>query len=706
MAYGIHGFPPSGSAAPAPVTAGAGDWFSPMQILRRLWSRRSLLFGVAASVFAGLALILFSLTPRYTGAAQILIEAPPAQATNPLQPTGITAADREKVVSEVQVVMSRGIAEQAVNDLNLETNPEFNPALDTSLFGRFKALLGAGGSHAEIVEDFYSHLNVYPVVTTRVIAVEFSSADPALARDAANRVAELYIEQQRRASYDLNAQARDWLSQQIDTLRSQVADAEARAEAFRARTGLLEGTAGVQIQSQQLSELNTQLGQARAARAEAEARVANMERLIGTDGAAESADSELEVLQSPLIQQLRGQEVQLKREITELSAQLLPSHPRMIQKQAELENLADQIRTEIQKVINSVRNQASVAAAREASAQRELGRLEARRAVADRDQIQLRALEREATANRSVLESFLSRYTEISTRGDLSIQEANARIISRAELPANPSFPQKPPMLVLAAMAALAAGLTTVFVAELTHRTLRHVYDVEAASGVPVLASLPSVGILPQDEALRDPGGLFADGIRSLHEGLGIFPAGNQRGRIVLVTSTARGEGRTSTAIALARFMAQGGLRVLLIDADFQQPEVEAMLGLKPAWGFSDLLGGRAGYKHVILRDPASNVHVMGAGGTDALAALASPRLQGIMAQLTRAYDVIVLDAAPVWSVEAHLLARLADQCVYAVRWDATERDRVTAGVRHLSASGVRGGIGVVLTCAEQAVVA
>ncbi len=219
-----------------------------------------------------------------------------------------------------------------------------------------------------------------------------------------------------------------------------------------------------------------------------------------------------------------------------------------------------------------MQNEARVAETRETNLQRQMQQLEMRRAVDDQSGVELRALERDAAANRTVLESFLSRYTEVSTRGDLSIQEANARTISRAETPGEPNFPKKGPMVVLAALAALAAGLAAVLIAELTNRTVRYAGDVENASGLKVFASLPAIASLPQDEAMRRPEGLFADGIRSIQSSLGIRPARNARGRVVLVTSTARGEGRTSTAMALARFMSQGGLRVLLIDVDFERP--------------------------------------------------------------------------------------------------------------------------------------
>jgi succinoglycan biosynthesis transport protein ExoP len=676
------------------------DGLNPLQILRRLCSRRWLLLFVTNIVFASLAYAVFQIQPLYTATAEILIEAPPAEPTNPLQTSPSQLADREKVASEVQVLMSRGLADSAVRAFHLSERAEFNPTLDLSLLGRFRVLIGATGTQAEIAANFTGRLNVFPVGTSRVIAVAFTSNDPELARDVANRVADLYIDGQRQSRVDLNAQASGWLQKQIESLRERVADSEAKAEMFRAGTGLLEGN-GVQLQSQQLSELNTQLGAVRAARAEAEARVAALERLAGQNGGEVSGnESEAQVLQSPLIQQLRGQEVQLKREISEMSAELLPTHPRMIQKQAELDNLEGQIHSEIEKVIASVRSEARVAATRENTVQRQLRTLESRRAVADRDQIELRALERESAADRSVLEAFLARYTEISTRGDASIQETNARIISRAETPEAPSFPQKGPMLVLAAMIAFGFGLGVASIAELTSRKIRYLNDIDWVSGAPVLAALPPVK-KSRDAALLKPSGKFAEGIRALYAGLGLWPVGDQRGRAVVVTSTARGEGRTTTAVGLARSMAESGLRVLLIDADFQHPDLAKVLGLSQPMGFKDLIAGRAGYSDVIVRQPNSSLHVMAAGEAEGASLLSSRQLQPIMLGLVYAYDVVVLDCAPVNSGDAQALLWIADQCVYAVRWNATKRDRVLAGVRQLSASRGRGGISLVLTGAN-----
>jgi polysaccharide biosynthesis transport protein len=678
------------------------DGLNPAQIFRRIGSRLGLLTVVTGIVFGGLAYVLFQLDPLYTASARIMLEAPSSPATNPLQQAALPAADREKVASEIQVVLSRGITEKVANEFDAAANPEFNVLLDRSIFGAFRVFLGESGSKAEVTANFAKRLNVFQVGTSRVIAIEFTSTSPELARDVANRVASLYIDDQRQASLAVNNRAEAWLSSQIETLRQRVADSEAKVEEFRGGNELLVGN-GVQMQSQQLTEITTQLSAARAARADAEARVATLRRIAMATGEDSDAQSNSQVLQSLLIQQLRQQEAQVKRELTQLAADLLPSHPRMVQKQSELGTLEAQIRAEIEKVIENVRKEAEVAGLRQANAERELRRIEQRRAAADRDQIELRALERDAAANRSVLEAFLARFTEVSLRGDISIQETNARVISDAVIPEAPSFPRKGPMLVLAGLVSLIFGLGAVFTAEISNGAVRHISDIEFEAGVPVLATLPRAG-----GKRRLDHGPFVEGLRRLRLGLGVSPAGEQRGRVVAVTSTARGEGRTTTAIGLARMLAEGGLRVLLIDADFGNPGLARLLGIETTLGFRDLVAGKPVFDTVIAVDPQSHVHVMGAGAEYPYSIASSEQLRPVLLALAYAYDAVVMDCGPASSGDAQYLMRLADHCLYAVQWNATKRNRVAANLRHIAMARGRGrlGLGLVVTGANLSKVA
>jgi succinoglycan biosynthesis transport protein ExoP len=713
MTYGMYGSRAAVFGAPAARNgagngrATANDGLSPGQILRRIWARRHLLIRTTCLVFAAIAVFVFMLTPRYTATSQVLIESPPGPlvSTRDALPMLPPVVDREKLASEIQVLLSRALADKVIQDLHLDNRPEFNATLRPATFTSrvLGPVLGNKGVRAAVVQSYYDHLRVTQVPTSRVIAVEFSSEDPQLARDVSNKIVELYIDDQRRAQMDVNARTRQWLSEQIDMLRQRVAASEGKAQDFRARTGLIE-TGGIELQSQELTALIGQLSTARAARAEAVARVATLEQLVGADGAQEDGlDTALEVLQSPLIQQLRASEVQLRREITEMSGQLLPTHPNMMRKEAELADLDRQITGEIRRVIAGLRNQSRFMTAREASLQHDVDQLKSQRITAGRDQIGLRELEREAAADRTLLEAFLARFAEVSASGDVSIQDTDARVISDAQLPEVPTFPQKAPLLMLGLMIAAAAGLSGVGIAELSSRTVRYARDLEAAAGVPVAGILPNVPRWSEDEGVLPPGDAYGDAIRALHAALGIGPARNQRGKILLMTSTARNEGRTIMTVALARSMTQSGLKVLLVDADFEHPSMSQLLGTRSdAVGFSDLLAGRAGYQNVIAADPGSTAQFIPAGRDYAVSVLGSPGFQQVIDGLARTYDVVLIDCAPVGkSADAPMLARVADLCLYAVRWNSTATQSVIGGLRRIAVSGGRAGIGVVITRAD-----
>jgi uncharacterized protein involved in exopolysaccharide biosynthesis/Mrp family chromosome partitioning ATPase len=678
---------------------------TPAQLLRRLYARRGLFLKTSLLSFIAIGSLISAETPRYTASVSILIEAPPGRITDPLQPVSQSFPDAQKIASEIQVLRSRALADKAIAELKLADRSEFNPALsDSSWLDRMLTqLFGNRRQQSTIISRYYDRLSVSQIGTSRVIALGFSSQDPQLARDAANTLSMLYLADQREARLALNSQAADWLTQQIEALRQRVAISEGKVEEFRARNGLLETAAGTELQSQELTELSGQLTAARAARAEAEARVETLQRLIAPDQTTgETADSALEVLQSPLIQQLRAQEVQLTRELTQLNAELLPTHPTLVRKEAELADLNRQIHTETQKIIAGARNQARFMAAREVSLRRDLEQMKGRSVEANRDQIALRALEREAAADRTLLETFLGRLAEVTARGELSIQEADARIISPAGLPETPSHPPVVAFLFLAALVSSGLGLSSVFVADLRSKTVRDARDLEGV-GLTVFAALPKVRRRKSERTTMPRSEAYDDGIRALHAALGVTPARNQRGRIIMVTSTSRGEGRTTTTIALARSMAQSGVRVLVIDTDFEQPGLTHCMGVPAgAPGFTDLLTGRAGYEQVIMPDPGSAAQIIPAGGEYAVSPLASPKFQAIMDGLARAYDVILLDCGPVTrSADPQTLSRVSDQCIYAVQWDVTERDATASALRRLAIAGTRAGIGAVLTRAN-----
>ncbi len=445
---------------------GAPPGIDAWALLGRVWARRGFLLLVILCGMTLAYVALMSVTPRYTGEVRILIEGRTADPTTPLSSQNVVEADQQKIESEIQVLLSRTLAERVVEKLELETWGEFKEDTRGGLFGPLMELLGlrtaAPSSKAAVIDAYFERLNVYQVGTSRVIALDFWAEHPRTAMVVANAIADIYVAGQLDQQVAVTRRASSWLDQQVEQLRERVAQSERKVEDFRQESGLIEANGNL-LKSEELSELNTQLILASAARAEAQARLEGARELLSSPSGIESS---AEVLSSPLIQQLREQEVQLRRRMTELSADLLPQHPDMVALRAELEDLKSAIAAEVDKIVRKLKNEVQVAAARERELRRSIERLKAEVGKARQREGELRALEREAAANRSLLENFLVRASEADARGGRPVQRPEARIISRAETPESPSFPQKGPMLFLAFLASTTIGLLLILAIE------------------------------------------------------------------------------------------------------------------------------------------------------------------------------------------------------------------------------------------------
>ena len=243
-----------------------------------------------------------------------------------------------------------------------------------------------------------------------------------------------------------------------------MAEAEAAVEQFKASQGLFAGTNNVTLNAQQLSELNSQVILAKAQQSEAEARARLINKMLADGG---DIDATPEVLKSELIGRLIDQRVQVQRQLAELSATLLPSHPRIKQLNSELADVRTQIRDEAAKIVKSLENEAEVASAREASLRGSLNEVKTQASGLSEAEIKLRALEREAKAERDLLESYLARYRDASARHDMGAVPAQAAIVSRAHASILPSFPKRGPISLLVAVATALLSLAYVLAREL-----------------------------------------------------------------------------------------------------------------------------------------------------------------------------------------------------------------------------------------------
>jgi uncharacterized protein involved in exopolysaccharide biosynthesis/Mrp family chromosome partitioning ATPase len=437
-----------------------------------LWRAKGWIFGLALGLgvitFVGLGMM----RPLYTSEARILIQNDGSAFTKPTTEEGYESVrstlDEQAVQSQVQVLTSRDLIRQVVNDLDLTNNAAFAKDAGQTLLKRMLTQFGLGRGTPESEEEkatnaLADHLDVFQLSKSSVIAVEYTSGDPALAAQIANKLADAYIAWQREAKIAQIKDATAWLKDQIEVLRKTTAESEEAVEKFKASEGLYAGSNNVTLNAQQLSELNSQLILAQAQESKARARAKLIKQMLAEKG---DIDATPEGLKSQLIINLIEQRVEVQRQLATLSATLMPSHPR-IQLKSELADVRAQIRDEAQKVVKSLENEAAIAAAREASLRASLNAAKTKSAGLSDAEIKLRGLEREAKANRDLLQSYLARYRDASARHDLGAAPAQATIASRAHASVLPSFPKRGPITALVMATTALPALAYVLAKEL-----------------------------------------------------------------------------------------------------------------------------------------------------------------------------------------------------------------------------------------------
>ena len=615
-----------------------------------LWRKKrwiiipTLLAGALAAVYVTFA------TPQYRSQALVLIENRETAFNRPQSSNAggeaRTAPDPEAVGSEVQLAQSRDLVRSVVRDLKLAERPEFNPSAGISPVNAFLRLVGLARDpgrmtfEEQVLEKFYERLNVYQLERSRVIAIDFNSSNPVLAAEVANKIAERLLEFQKAAKREQMKQTAHWLSGEIETLRGRVAEAEARVEEFRTQNNLFVGGNNTSLSAQQLGEVNSQIAQARAQETDAETKAKMIREMLKSGRPIEAS----EVINSELIRRLNEQRVTLQAQLAEQSSTLLDQHPRIKELKAQIADLESQTRTEAAKLARAFENDAKMAAARMQSMSANLDQVKKQASALNTEDVQLRALDREARAQRDLLETFLSRYRDVTSREDPGAVQPDARVLSQAVPAPTPYFPKKLPIILIVMLATLVTSATLIILAELMSS------DFAASGRRPVEDSMPAAlapeappSWISKREAtvavVKRPEDSRLAAIADHAQGLG-------RG-ILVVTPAEPDAPASEVALELARELGRRGGRVLLLNLDVA-PNAMSNLSVDPKRpGLADLLFGVAHFGEVIQRDPVSRAHFIpvGRGIRDSAAILGGERLAIVLGALSQTYDYIVASA-------------------------------------------------------------
>jgi uncharacterized protein involved in exopolysaccharide biosynthesis/Mrp family chromosome partitioning ATPase len=614
------------------------------------------------------------ITARYRSEARILIDGRENVFLRPNADRSLearSALDAEAVTSQVQLVLSRDLAREVIKKNKLSERPEFDPVLQgLSPLKSLLALFGIGRDpfsmtpEERVLDAYFDRLTAYAVDKSRVIVVEFQSRDPDLAARVANSIADGYLVLQQNARLEQAKSASQWLSGEIDNLRSKVAEAESRAEDFRSKSSLFVGTNNTTLSNQQMGEVNTQLNNARALKSDAETKARLIREMLQGGKPIEAS----EVLNSELMRRLSEQRVTLRAQLAEQSSTLLDNHPRIKELKAQLADLDRQIRDEAGKISRSLDNDARIAGGRVESLMASLDQLKKQASSTNGQDVQLRALEREAKAQRDLLETYLAKYREATTRENIDAAPADGRIISRAIVSNMPAYPKKLPIVLIATLATLLLSTGLIVTGELLSMTApRAVATIASAAATATAATTAAVAREPKfappaaadpEPALHNappapPAPVALDEIEALAATLRDAGQGAHK---VTVLGTAPGESVTLTALTLARLLARTA-RVVVVDLAAASPTVAAVSVDANAPGLAELMQGEVSFSQVITRDRLSRVQLVNAGrpGFDRTL-LQSPRLTLAIDALLRVYDHVLLDAGTASDRPAELL--------------------------------------------------
>ena len=655
------------------------------------------------------SVVVFSITPKYTASATLLIQAEKANVVSIEEVYGIDSGQKEYLFTQFEILKSKQIASRVVEKLQLVNHPEFDPDQKPQgfdLIAKIKTLLPflptkvVNYSDEEklsmktrlVVSDFVSRLTISPIRKTQLVNISFVSTSPYLAAEIVNVLAEIYIESHLESKLMMTEKASSWLNERLGGLKNKLDQSEDALQAYQNKEQLVDIDGIKGLEAKELQELTRELQKARRQLKESE-HIYNLVQNKRND--ISSLITLPEVLNHQLIQRVNEASQVARTKISELKGIYGPKHPIMIAAESELKSVNDNLNNQIAVLVSGINNEYQTNKVNQKNLE-EAVRVKGQRyrELSSLDTKQ-KELKREVDSNQALYNAFFTRLKETKEVGEF--QSANARLVDAAQSPLHPASPKKKIIIGLAFVVSISLGIILAFVFEMLNDGIRSVNDVENKLKQRMLGLLPLQKLarkasLPLRLFFNAKEHGFGESIRTLRTSLLLLNIEHEA-KVISVTSSVPAEGKTSVSINLSFALAQLE-NVLLIDADMRRPSVAKTFEL-PAYqpGLSNIISGTHDVSECIVKDEESGIDIITAGSLppNPQELLASSEFDKLIASVKQQYDRIVIDTAPTQAVsDAVLVAKQSDSLVYIVKADSTREKMIKAGLSRLMQAGVR----------------
>lgn len=638
-------------------------------------------------------------TPVYRAGTRVLIDRENQNFAN-LRDVYYDIYAEDYYHTQYELIKSTAVAYKAVKNLNLEGNPDFNPAArrsETEDLG-ISGILGSIFRTKKAPEDskrddpvyalakkVQGGLRVEPVKNSRIVNISYEYHDPKLAAAIANGVAAAYVEQVLDIKMGTAKQAVEWMSKKIDEQKKLLEDSQRALQEYMKNKDIVELENKEALTPQKLQNLSYQLILAEAKRKEAEA-LFNQVRGLGNNLA--------EALTVPVIagdtvmQALRTEEIKIEKDIMEMSKKYGEKHPQMIRLREDLRALRERMTSEARRVITATKNDYELAKAKEAGLRNSLAQGKGEAMALSEKAIQYGVLKREVESNQQIYDALLKRIKETSLIEE--VKSFNIYIIDRAEVPKSPVRPRKILNILLSVIVGLFGGVGIAFFLEYIDNTFKKPEDVEEKLSVPLLGVVPLMRSADVQEggfetlSHTNQKSNISETYRALRTS--ILLSAVEPVRSIAVSSSVEGEGKTTTAMNLAITLAQMEKLVLLVDADLRKPKVHSVFGMDNSIGLSSYLA-RQVVQDMIKPSPVPNLSVITSGPLppNPSELLGSERMKEFLGIVNEKFDIVVFDTAPLITVtDTTILSDMVDGTVLVIRSGRTTFDVAKRAVRLL----------------------